>query len=304
MKFYKLLPTIILVFLSSTAFCQTKLSKFYNLTYQADSCNYYGDSTKQLFYLNLALASLPKDIDPPSTFYLDLADANLKFKNYQKYFYFLSKGIQLSGNFNEPIASLTSKEFIIEKSKFTHQLPLIKKEANKHFNPTYKRKIDSLFALDQIVIRKSTRTKDEFNLRSLNIEITDSIIFNEILRLFYTYGFATERKVGFRTNNHFTFLLLHALRFQRAYDCLLDLALQQGGISPDDYANIIDNALIYSEKKPKFYVGTQEILQLNQSELESINNEREKLGIRKTYHFSYENTEYGFMISRKYLKLE
>jgi hypothetical protein len=122
--------------------------------------------------------------------------------------------------------------------------------------------------------------------------------------LFYTYGFPTERKVGFQTNNHFTFLLLHALRFQRAYDCLLDLAFQQGGISPDDYANIIDNALMYSEKKPKFYVGTQEILQLNQSEIESINNEREKLGIRKTYHFSYENTDYGFMISRKYLKLE
>jgi hypothetical protein len=304
MNFYKILPTIIFVFLSSTTFCQTKLSKFYNLTYQADSCNYYGDSAKQLLYLNLALASLPKNIDPPSRFYFDLADANLKFKNYKSYFLFFSKGIQLSNNFNEPLASLTSKEFIIEKTKFHHQLPLIKKEANKYFNPTYKRKIDSLFELDQIVIRRSTRTKDEFNLRSLNIEITDSIIFNDILSLFYTYGFPTERKVGFQTNNHFTFLLLHALRFQRAYDCLLDLAFQQGGISPDDYANIIDNALMYSEKKPKFYVGTQEILQLNQSEIESINNEREKLGIRKTYHFSYENTDYGFMISRKYLKLE
>lgn len=303
MPYFKLLYSVLL-FIPLQSFSQNQFSKFYNLTYQADSCNYYGDSTKQLLYLNLALASLPKDIDPPSRFYFDLADANLKFKNYKSYFLFFSKGIQLSNNFNEPLASLTSKEFIIEKTKFHHQLPLIKKEANKYFNPSYKRKIDSLFALDQIVIRKSTRTKDEFNLRSLNIEITDSIIFNEILRLFYTYGFPTERKVGFQTNNHFTFLLLHALRFQRSYDCLLDLVFQQGGISPDDYGNIIDNALIYSEKRPKFYVSTQEILQLNQSEIESINNEREKLGIRKTYHFSYENTEYGFMISRKYLKLE
>jgi hypothetical protein len=303
MPYFKLLYSVLLFF-PLQSFSQNQFSEFYNLTYQADSCNYYGDSTKQLLYLNMALASLPKDIDPPSGFYLDLADANLKFKNYKSYFLFFSKGIQLSNNFNEPIPSLSSNEFNIEKRKFYQRLPLIKKEANKYFNPTYKRKIDSLFALDQIVIRKSTRIKDEFNLRSLNIDITDSIIFNEILRLFYTYGYPTERKVGFRAYYHFSFLLLHALRFQRAYDCLLELAFQQGGISPDDYANIIDNALIYSEKKPKFYVGTQEILQLNQSEIESINNEREKLGIRKTYHFSYENTEFGFKISRKYLKLD
>lgn len=174
------------------------------------------------------------------------------------------------------------------------------------FNNNYQKIIDSIFIEDQNVrddehyrARQvyyeyksdslSNKTTDEFiQAQKLMNEWfhVDSMNIKRLLTLITTYGYPSEKLVGVEGYRKAFIVLLH---FDTDQDNsilkpIIDKALFNGDIAPDDYAWIIDRRLTWCQgKDPYFYHMPFGLDKLSEEEIKIINERRRKIGLRKLY---------------------
>lgn len=177
----------------------------------------------------------------------------------------------------------------------------------RNLNDNYRMIIDSLSSEDQRVrgneysdaqqvyykyIKDSLSNKeaDEFiKAQKLMTEWwhVDSMNIQILLSLIAEYGFPGEKLVGEEAYKREAFIIL--LHFDKDKDNsilkpIIDKALLNGDIEPDDYAWIIDRRLSWGQgKEPYYYHMPFGLDKLSEEDINKINNRRRKIGLRKLY---------------------
>jgi hypothetical protein len=115
----------------------------------------------------------------------------------------------------------------------------------------------------------------------------DSINIQRLLSLIDEYGFPGEKLVGEEAYKREAFIIL--LHFDKDQDNsilkpIIDKALLNGDIEPDDYAWIIDRRLSWGQgKKPYYYHMPFGLDKLSEEDINKINDRRRKIGLRKLF---------------------
>ena len=160
---------------------------------------------------------------------------------------------------------------------------------NQHqnsINLDFKKEIDSLHYIDQRIIRKNKRVKGKYKIAPStlpeNVYELDSLIFAHLLTLINTHGFPSEKNIGPEGYGNVWVLFHHNVRLpQNAhYLPVLKEAVITGQYLPADYAWMYDQGLMFKGEKPLFYYAVASTGHLSESEKESIDEERRKLGIK------------------------
>lgn len=175
-----------------------------------------------------------------------------------------------------------------------------------NFNNNYQKIIDSIAVEDQKVrgdkYDRARQVYYEYKSDSLSNKTTDEFIqaqklMNEwfhvdsmnikrLLTLITTYGYPSEKLVGVEGYRKAFIVLLH---FDTDQDNsilkpIIDKALFNGDIAPDDYAWIIDRRLTWCQvKDPYYYHMPFGLDKLSEEEIKNINERRRKIGLRKLY---------------------
>lgn len=175
-----------------------------------------------------------------------------------------------------------------------------------NFNNNYQKIIDSIAVEDQKVrgdkYDRARQVYYEYKSDSLSNKTTDDFIqaqklMNEwfhvdsmnikrLLTLITTYGYPSEKLVGVEGYRKAFIVLLH---FDTDQDNsilkpIIDKALFNGDIAPDDYAWIIDRRLTWCQgKDPYYYHMPFGLDKLSEEAINNINKERRKIGLRKLY---------------------
>lgn len=175
-----------------------------------------------------------------------------------------------------------------------------------NFNNNYQKIIDSIAIEDQKVrgdkygrARQvyyeyksdslSNKTADEFiQAQKLMNEWfhVDSMNIKRLLSLITAYGYPSEKLVGVEGYRKAFIVLLHFDTDQNnsILQPIIDKALFNGDIAPDDYAWIIDRRLTWCQgKDPYFYHMPFGLDKLSEEEIKIINERRRKIGLRKLY---------------------
>lgn len=174
------------------------------------------------------------------------------------------------------------------------------------FNNNYQKIIDSIFIEDQNVrgdeqyrARQvyyeykfdslSNKTADEFvKAQKLMNEWfhVDSMNIKRLLSLISTNGYPSEKLVGVESYRKAFIVLLH---FDTDQDNsilkpIIDKALLNGEITPENYALIVDRRLTLCQgKAPKYFQMGFGLDKLSEEEIKIINERRRKIGLRKLY---------------------
>lgn len=115
----------------------------------------------------------------------------------------------------------------------------------------------------------------------------DSMNIQLLLSLITDYGFPSEKLVGEEAYKRKAFIIL--LHFDKDQDNsilkpIIDKALLNGEIEPDDYAWIIDRRLTWGQgKKPYYYHMPFGLDKLSKEEISEINERRRSIGLRKLF---------------------
>lgn len=146
--------------------------------------------------------------------------------------------------------------------------------------------IDSLFFIDQEVIRSTSKKSSKYNIdySSLpdNLFSLDSTNFKTLLYYINKYGYPSESLVGLEGYEKCFYILLHNLRLPKNKSSLelLENALIKGDIKPDDYAWITDQSLSCSNQPLKFYYSESNPTKLDEKTYNEINLLRYKYGLK------------------------
>ena len=131
-----------------------------------------------------------------------------------------------------------------------------------NIDSNYKYLVDSLFYLDQVVIRGAKN----YHKRNYKIDksklpkdmvVFDSLIFVKFLSLINEYGFPTEDKIGYESFGDVWVIYHHNIRLKKnaKYMSLAQEAVRQGAYLPRDYAWMYDQSTEIKKEEPYFYFG-------------------------------------------------
>lgn len=140
----------------------------------------------------------------------------------------------------------------IEKFEQLHLLSI-----NLH----YKEIIDSLYYLDQRVIRKNKRIKGNYKIDKStlpeNLFHLDTLIFNHLLNKIDVHGFPSEERVGKKSYEKVYIILHHNGRLaqNKKHLPMMKEALLKGEYLPNHYAWMYDQSRLFDGEKPLFYYG-------------------------------------------------
>lgn len=175
-----------------------------------------------------------------------------------------------------------------------------------NINKNYQKIIDSIAIEDQRVRNNkyyqakqvyykyikdslSNKTTDEFvQAQKLMFEWfhVDSMNVQLLLLLITDYGFPGEKLVGEDAYGKAFIVLLHFDTDQdnSILQPIIDKALVNGGITPENYAWIVDRRLTLCQgKSPKYFQMPFGLDKLSEEAISNINEERRKIGLRKLY---------------------
>ncbi|MEO0469853.1 MAG: hypothetical protein AAF206_09555, partial [Bacteroidota bacterium] len=160
---------------------------------------------------------------------------------------------------------------------------------NQHFssiNIAYKEVIDSLYYLDQRIVRNNQQVKGDYNIdpQTLPEEIydLDTSIFQTLLSHIEQYGFPSEQTVGRQASIDVGIIFHHNVRLpeNHAYLPMMEEALKKGEFSPHRFAWMYDQGKRMKGESPKFYFGAGTPETLSQQEKDEVDALRKKYGIK------------------------
>jgi hypothetical protein len=166
----------------------------------------------------------------------------------------------------------------------------------ENLNIDYKKQIDSLYYIDQRIIRQNKSVKGNYKIdkSSLpdNLFDLDSLVFANILALIDKYGFATEENIGPVSFRNLSIIYHHNIRLpeNEKYINLAQKALKEGAFLPDNYAWMYDQSREFLKEKPYFYYDCDTI-NLNELTKKEINKRRYEWGIKPLEAFKIKVTK-------------
>ncbi len=156
----------------------------------------------------------------------------------------------------------------------------------KRINTTYAKQCDSLFYIDQVVIR-NIKTAEPLYKTDIYVYANerpkyDSINFQFLIKLIDKYGFPSEEKVGPQAYNAIKIVIHHSARMPANKDKLelFKIALFNGEYLPIDYCWMYDQYLINSNQKPAFYFQVGDSYKLTEEEKNKVDQNRKKYGLK------------------------
>jgi len=170
---------------------------------------------------------------------------------------------------------------------FKDSLNYFQAEYGKNLNNDYKKQIDSLYYVDQRIIRNNKSVKGKYNIDKSKLPEKifdlDSLIFVDILALIEKYGFPTEKNVGGKTFINVSIIYHHNFRLPRnkKYMEIAQEAVRKGAFLPRDYAWMYDQSIAwFTKEEPYFYYGVYfDVKKLNEKK-DLINKRRKEWGIK------------------------
>lgn len=195
--------------------------------------------------------------------------------------------------------AITSAKKIKNKTAFNELNALKTKQAERTINTVYKAKIDSLFKVDQTVVRSKPNEKlrleylqciEKNNCDSSRMlffkqhfkkqGLVDSTNIAELVRLIGEYGFPSEQRVGGATYEDAMIMLAHYDYDQgnKILQPILYAALKTGDMAPKDYGWIVDRR---STGDPVYYIIPMGLQEKSKDEVEAIDQRRQSIGMPK-----------------------
>ncbi len=255
--------------------------QYYNLVNEGDKQIYLGnDSLAYQFYKEGF-----KRVDYVHNTNLIKASQLASSLGYNRYCY---KLLQCAFKQGEDINILDYEPFVNFKNtkyykKLVDNYPKYKASFLTSLNIDYKKQIDSLYYIDQYIVRGNTNIKGNYQIDySLDIQLLDSLIFTEFLSLIDKYGFATEKNIGPESFKKVWVFFHHNIRLpeNNEYIPLAQEALLQGSYLPQNYAWMYDQSMTYNNNPPYFYYGVASIENLTDDEKVEINKRRKNWGVK------------------------
>ena len=237
-------------------------------------------------------------------YYMKAAKTCVKSFNYSKAYFYSKKAI-LNGQSDKFLKNKEFKQFrkTSEYRQLKDSLKFFKKEYALIINNDYKVLIDSLYYVDQRIIRNNRSCKGNYQIdKSIlpdNLYELDSVIFADLLTLVENYGFPSERLVGPESYRHAFIIFHHNIRLKKneKYLDLLESAVKKGEYMPEHFAWTYDQGLLMKGKKPYFYYGVAFLGNLTESEQEEVDKHRKDYGVKPIE--SFEVIEKGKTIIQK-----
>jgi hypothetical protein len=156
----------------------------------------------------------------------------------------------------------------------------------ENLNIDYKNQIDSLYYIDQRIIRHSRYAKGNYKIDKSSLPVNlfdlDSLLFAEFLKLIDKYGFPTEKKIGPESFRNVDIIYHHNIRLPQneKYIELAQKALKEGAFLPRDYAWMYDQSREIKKEGPYFYYGICSTKDLNELMKKEVNKRRFEWGIK------------------------
>ena len=265
----KLSYTIILINFFCSFIYSQNYTDYYNQSNKADSLKFHKNYEMALINYEEAF-KLVNFVHSDKLISAGVTAINLKkFDVANNYF---EKAVKQSGNKN----FLTSGDFKKNKEKFKNlidNLPQLETEFSTKTNLNYKIKIDSLYTLDQDIRNKKTLTQEK-----------DDLIFKALLKLIETYGFPSEKEIGYKSSKNANIILHHNLRLIKNENFLIDFSnkhLKSGEYRPEDFAWTIDqNYVWFKKQKPIYYFQIIPTKYLSDEIKLDINKKRKGIGLK------------------------
>lgn len=163
-------------------------------------------------------------------------------------------------------------------------------------NTTYARQLDSLYHIDQDIIRKDGKHQE-------STMYSDSLNFAALLNLINKYGFPSEQIVGLDAAHQAEIIIHHNARLPKneAYWPLWQDAVKKGELKPEVYAWMYDQYLVWFKKEAAhFYFCIAPIDKLSKAELELVDQNRKEWGIPLLASYSFETTGGGMSFMKLY----
>lgn len=190
-----------------------------------------------------------------------------------------------------PLSELSNKNFKeLADFKPFKQLKdssaILRKKFLKRSNQLYAREADSLFYIDQVVIRN---VKTPNPLYKVNLYVYanerqkyDSINFQYLITLIKKFGFPSEEKIGPTSYDGIKIVIHHSARMPTNKDKmeLFKSALTSGEYFPTDFAWMFDQFLTNINEKPVFYFQTGDTSKLTDDDKKQIDAKRKQHGLR------------------------
>lgn len=187
------------------------------------------------------------------------------------------------GHPNNIVSQKAFKKF--KKSDEYRELLLLinqcQSEADLSINKEYQRKIDSLYYIDQNILRGNDKVRD-FNL-DRNITYSDSSNFSCLLKLIEQYGFPSEQTIGFHGYRKSWVVIHHSARLSENhyYHPILLEHLKKGEYLPENYCWVVDQGKEIIKEDLVYYHWdvAKNIDELSVSEKQTINKRRMEVGM-------------------------
>lgn len=189
-------------------------ANYYRACNNSDSLAYLGFYKQALDTLESAFESV--DV-VHSENYFDAYHLAIKLENFEKAVEYGKKAIINSGNIN---ITRTKASIDFRKSNYyssiidscDYFIDLYEERVNKNFQNI----IDSIYFVDQRIIRKNRSVKGKFNIDKDKLPVDrfdlDSSNWSVFHRLVQEYGFPSEQNVGYESYRKACILLIHNLR--------------------------------------------------------------------------------------------
>jgi hypothetical protein len=282
MKFATILSTAFVLIFLKTGKCQKENDyiKYYNLCNAGDSLYYFKNYKEAMETYETAF----KIVDFVHVKNLRNASICASKINQNKVAWDYAKRA-ISGGENEKILK-NSFPKNISKELLKDSINLLRNQHLKSVNHLYTKEIDSLYYIDQNIIRGNKSVKSRANFSKLVIPLNkfelDQNVWNHLIGLMNIYGFPSEKNIGPKAYEQVSIILHHNFRLpQNQHQMpIATEALKKGEYLPQDFAWMFDQFLSMLNKNPFFYYGSKDPSRLSKDELLQIEQNRRNYGVK------------------------
>jgi hypothetical protein len=274
--------TFLLVFLLQNGYSQNENDyiKYYNLCNSGDSLRYLKNYKIAFEKYQMAF----KTVDFIHAINLRNASIAASKLNEGEIAWYYAKRAILGGEDEKFLKNAFPK--FLKKENLKDSIEFFKNLHQQRINHQYIKEIDSLFFIDQNIIRgnKSVKTTADFSsfLIPANKFDLDNEIWSHLLNLTKKFGFPSEKNIGPNAYLKASIILHHNLRKpQNNYQMEMAIkALKDGDYMPSNFAWMYDQSFLILNKTPIFYFGSKDPSKLSKNEMREIDNYRRLLGIK------------------------
>lgn len=266
-------------FFPSQALAQNEYIEYYNLVNEANRSWYekkYAQSLK-IFQEAFERVDYVHSIN-----YVKAARSAAKLKEYELAKVYILEAIE-RGHPGDFVDQKAFKKFRRSDAYggLLSQINKFQSEANLSINNEYQRKIDSLYYIDQKILRGNDKITD-LNLDP-DLEYSDSLNFSCLLSLIELYGFPSEQNIGFHGYRKSWVVIHHSARLpeNHYYHPILLEYLKRGEYLPENYCWVVDQGKEINKEDLVYYHWdvAKNIDELSVDEKDSINRRRMEVGM-------------------------